>query len=132
MLERDIQRLIHLALSKLGAVIFRLNTGQGWTGDAQRVGPSRVLIENARPMHSGLVRGGSDLVGWFSVVITPEMVGRRVAVFAACEVKRPGGRATAEQLNFLEQLRSAGGIAVLARTVEDATGAFRGWIQTKP
>jgi hypothetical protein len=63
--------------------------------------------------------GGSDLIGWRAVQITPEMVGKTVAVFAAVEVKEGAGRASADQRNFLRAVESAGGIAILARRLED-------------
>ncbi|MFN9976385.1 MAG: VRR-NUC domain-containing protein [Phycisphaerae bacterium] len=48
------------------------------------------------------------------------MVGRKLAIFAAVEVKTERGRITVDQLNFIEQVRSAGGIAGIARSPEDA------------
>ncbi len=65
--------------------------------------------------------GGSDYIGWKSVVITPEMVGCKVAIFAAMEVKAVDGKApTDDQSDFLRAVRDAGGIALLARESEDS------------
>ena len=64
--------------------------------------------------------GGSDLIGYRKITITPEMVGMEVPVFAAIEVKTAKGRATAEQKSFIEHIRNAGGIAGVARSVDDA------------
>lgn len=64
--------------------------------------------------------GGSDLVGYRRVTVTPEMVGQEMAVFAAIEVKTPKGRATKDQLRFIEHIRNAGGIAGIARSVDEA------------
>lgn len=69
-------------------------------------------------MRAGLCEGSSDLIGWTTVEITPEMVGRKVAVFTAVEVKVPGKRPTAEQVNFLAQVRTAGGIAEVLTDAE--------------
>lgn len=63
--------------------------------------------------------GGSDLIGWKEVEITQEMVGTKVAVFAAVEVKEGTGRASREQKQFLDAVDRAGGIAILARRMED-------------
>lgn len=70
----------------------------------------------------GLCRGSSDLIGYRTVTITPDMVGQRVAVFTALEVKAPGGthRVTAEQRHFLDVVEAAGGIAGVARSPEQA------------
>lgn len=64
--------------------------------------------------------GGSDLIGYRRVTVTPEMVGQDVAVFAAVEVKTPRGRVKAEQQQFVDHIRSAGGIAGIARSVDEA------------
>lgn len=64
--------------------------------------------------------GGSDLIGWRSVVVTPDMVGQRVAVFVAIETKAEfGGREEKDQQQFIENVRAAGGIAGFARSVDD-------------
>jgi hypothetical protein len=72
----------------------------------------------------GLAPGSADLVGWRSVTITPEMVGQRVAVFASVEIKKAGGRATPEQLNWRDRVNEAGGIAGIVRSVEEARELF--------
>lgn len=64
--------------------------------------------------------GGSDLIGYRKVTITPEMCGQEIAVFTAVEVKTPRGKATTEQKAFIEHVRNAGGIAGIARSVDDA------------
>jgi len=64
--------------------------------------------------------GGSDLIGFHSVIITPEMVGRKVAVFTAFEVKGHKGKATNDQLTFIDLVKVAGGIAGVVRSVEEA------------
>lgn len=42
--------------------------------------------------------------------------------FVAIEVKRPGKKATPEQLEFLEQIRNRGGIGILAFSLDDIVG----------
>lgn len=64
--------------------------------------------------------GGSDLIGYRRVTVTPEMVGKEIPVFAAIEVKTAKGRATKDQLQFLEHIRNAGGVAGIARSVDEA------------
>lgn len=54
------------------------------------------------------------------MTITPEMVGTTVAVFASIEVKTPTGRLRPEQQQWLDAVQAAGGIAGVARSVEDA------------
>jgi hypothetical protein len=66
-----------------------------------------------------LLPGTSDLIGWHTVEITHEMVGLRLAVFAAVEVKDLD-TPTEAQLNFIEQVRAAGGLAGVAHSAEEA------------
>ena len=68
----------------------------------------------------GLARGSADLIGWRTVTITPEMVGQQVAVFTSIEVKTPTGRLVPMQASWLGVVQGAGGIAGVARSVEDA------------
>ena len=128
--ENNIQKLIMLAISK-SVTIFRNNTGMGWAGKvifnaAHKGGaiylkPSRyVIIENPRPLHAGLCKGSSDLIGWKSIIVTPEMVGKRVAVFTALEVKTPTGKISPEQAHFLNVIKLNGGIANIVKNEKEA------------
>jgi hypothetical protein len=123
MSEAGLQDDIRLAVGGR-AVLFRNNTGMAWSGESRRLPDGSILVRNPRPLHAGLCRGSSDLVGWRSVVITQDMVGQRLAVFCAIEVKSPRGRATEEQQKFLANLRAAGGFAGLARSVKEALEAL--------
>lgn len=120
---------ILLALSKAGARVFRQNVGQGWVGKSYRhTGAPRsttlndgdVVIRQARPLHAGLCEGSSDVIGWRPLPITQDMVGGVVAQFIAVEDKSETDRATREQGAFLAAVKAAGGIAGVARSVEDA------------
>lgn len=42
--------------------------------------------------------------------------------FVAIEVKKKGGRATEEQLEFLERVKANGGIGILAYSLDDVIG----------
>lgn len=127
--EIDIQNLIRLALAKIGLVLFRVNTGMGWIGKVTQIDPFSIMIRNPRPLHAGLTRGGSDLIGWNSILITPEMVGKHIAVFTAIECKTEDGKTRYDQFNFLNQVNKAGGIAIIARSEKDAVGEITKWCQ---
>lgn len=62
--------------------------------------------------------GGSDLIGYRITTITPDMVGRTVAVFSAIEVKVKGGNKGLDQKMFLEAVEKNGGIALFATGIE--------------
>ena len=71
-------------------------------------------------MQFGLCKGSADLIGWTTRTITPEMVGTQVAVFTSIEVKTATGRLRPEQRQWLDAVQAAGGVAGVARSVEDA------------
>jgi len=79
-----------------------------------------VLIHQGRFFDAGLCVGSSDLIGFKSVVITPEMVGTKVAIFLAPEVKTVKGKASPEQINFLNMVNSMGGIAFITTNEAEA------------
>ena len=108
-----------LAVSKLKTRIFRNNVGTGWVGKMVRRG-NVVIIEDARPLHAGLCEGSSDLIGWTEVEISPQMIGRTVAIFTAIEVKSASGNVKKTQLNFINRVKQSGGIAGIARNDSDA------------
>jgi len=72
--------------SRLGAVVFRNNTGMLYNKDGT-------------PVYYGLCRGSSDIIGWYH--------GR----FLAIEVKPPGKKPTQRQQNFTDAVNRDGGIA---------------------
>ena len=119
MSEHRIQNEIRLAISGK-ATLFRNNVAVAWVGDVTELKDGSVLIRNARRLHAGLCEGSSDLIGWRSLTITPEMVGQIVAVFAALEVKSKTGRATAGQKNFCQRVTEAGGFAGIVKSPDEA------------
>ena len=114
---------IMLALSRAGIIPFRNNTGMGWVGAGKpvRLANGDMLLKNpVRPLHAGLTRGSSDIIGLTEVTITPDMVGQKIAVFTAIEVKTKTGKASEEQLNFIKIVTEMGGFSGVAKTPEDA------------
>lgn len=110
-----------LKLSALGNVrLFRNNTGMGWTGKKVVRRKDHLIIFEPRPLHAGLIVGSSDLIGYTTVTITPDMVGTKLSVFTAIEVKSDTGRATDEQKRFIDNVKKAGGFAGVARTPDEA------------
>jgi hypothetical protein len=107
MSEAAIQQDIRLALGQTpGLRVFRNNVGA-------------IKDRNNRLVRYGLCTGSADLIGWQSVVITPAMVGQRFARFVSIEVKTPSGRLSPEQETWQAAVQKAGGIAVVARSVDD-------------
>jgi hypothetical protein len=76
----------------------------------------------------GLCPGSSDLIGITKVKITKDMVGQEIGVFTAIEVKDKKGRLSKIQQNFIRVIKLFGGIAGVAKSVEEAeelTEAFK-------
>lgn len=108
-LEHDIQTAIlrYLAVDRRVAWARRFNTGAHVIeGRDKRGRPTRRFIRYAFP-------GCSDVLGQLAT-----------GAFLAIEAKRPGCEPTEEQEAFLAQVEAAGGLAILARCVEDVKQAL--------
>lgn len=102
--ESDIQRSILQYLALRGIPAWRNNSGARPLGEGQarryiRMGP----------------KGSADILG----VLPPS--GRLLAI----EVKRPGSKPTAHQTAWLEQMRAAGAVCVVACGLEDVLRVLR-------
>lgn len=97
---------IRLAGSKLGMRLFRNVRGMFYTKDGREI-KAGLMAD-----HSG------DLVGWTCIEITPDMVGRTVAVYTEIEAKKsswkkPTNQHERDQENRLQKIRKAGGIGAM-------------------
>ena len=111
--ETGVQRDIMLDMSVNGNRGFRNNNGvlQDRTGGYVKY---------------GLGNGTSDIIGLTSIEITPEMVGKRVAIFTAMEVKKDEASKLRDDVNkkkkqqgkFIELVKKMGGIAGFVWTVQ--------------
>jgi hypothetical protein len=101
--ETDILREI-LELSRGPVRLFRNNVG----------------FDAGNKVRYGLKPGSSDLIGWRTIEITEHHIGRKVAVFAAIEVKTPTGTVKEEQQRFVDYVDECGGISGICRSVEEA------------
>ncbi|GDX75990.1 hypothetical protein LBMAG41_10660 [Cyanobium sp.] len=64
-------------------------------------------------------RGSLDWIGWRTVTITPDMVGRRIAIFAAIDAKDMA-KPRPEQITFTDNVLNAGGLAGFAHNLDEA------------
>ena len=107
--ETTLQQEIRLALGQLPDLrMFRNQVGQ------------LPDLRTGRPVQFGLAKGSSDLIGFKTIEVTPDMIGQRLAVFTSIEVKTAKGKLTPMQHNWLSCVRKAGGITGVARSVKDA------------
>ena len=117
--ERDIQR----------AILAFLATVPGVEAFPYKPGMFRLTHKGKERMVRTGRRGVSDIVGWHRYWATcqgglamPSCEG--VARFLAIEVKTAKTYPTAEQQAFLDQVKAAGGIAIVARSVYDVALAL--------
>ena len=102
MTEQDIQNQIRAAVSA-HCIIFRINVGTGRTVDG-------------RYFNTGVPPGFSDLFG------VRRSDGRAVFI----EVKKPGGRVSTAQQNFIQQMKAIGAIAGVCYSAADAIALVKG------
>ena len=106
MTESDLLRAIVLELSNGDVRLFRSNAGVAWQGIVIRQNAYELVLKNPRPVRLG-VPGMADLTGWAA--------GRYLAI----EGKYSTGLRT-DQRAFLNAVRDGGGLAGVARSVDDA------------
>ena len=107
--EKDIERTLILHASQCGATMFKNNVG-------------KLRDERGNIVTFGLCKGSSDLIGWTPVTVTPDMVGKKIAVFTAVEVKlNKNGKykATDDQKRFISAVLNNGGFAGVADCKKD-------------
>lgn len=107
--EREILAEVLLAGTSSNTRLWRNNSGS-------------LLDRHGRLVRFGIANpGGSDCIGITSVLITPDMIGRRIGIFTAIEVKREiGGTVSEEQEAFLRVIEMFGGISGVVRSSEEA------------
>lgn len=106
--------------------LIRVNCGISWGGRV--VSKARGVL---KLVNFGVVQGAeagtSDQVGFDSIIVTPDMVGQRVAVFVACELKATKrDKLNPAQVNFKKMVVAMGGIhrEVRSDSVIETTDLF--------
>lgn len=125
--EAAIQQAIRLDIARSGIDLWRQNVGacQDQSGRLIRYG----ILNDSKQVNQRFK--SSDLVGIRPILITADMVGQIVGVFAAIECKasnwtcRPNDEHTQAQQRFIDLVRAAGGFAGFARSVEEARTILR-------
>ena len=109
MSEKEIQSKVLLAVGgRKDTRLFRNTVGHCETLDGRHI-------------KYGLCPGSADLIGWHTVVVTSDMVGKKVALFLSIEVKAQKGKGPRpEQLNWLRAVSDAGGMSIVVRSAEQA------------
>lgn len=105
--EKKIINEVLLNLPKNKRLI-RVNAGMAWSGKIVKREKQVLILKNPRPFH-GVPAGWPDLIGWEEITITPDMVGKKLAVFCGEEIKATG-KLSAPQKAFKKLLLKMGGI----------------------
>lgn len=108
--ETGVWKMARLLLSPFGFKLFRNQRYRG------------PIVRNGKITESwadcGLVDGASDLIGWRSIIITADMVGKRIAQFCAFETKVKG-KPSPDQSTFLAAVERDGGVAEVVYSEDD-------------
>jgi hypothetical protein len=105
--ESQILKAVMLEASKMGLRVFRNHVGGFYSQDGSF-------------QRTGLCVGSSDLIGWTEC-------GR----FAAIEVKSAGGRASKEQINFIDRVNKAGGFGIIINNEKELKKMLDKWKESK-
>jgi len=90
--------------------LWRINCGFGWISSRVEKCKGFIKLYNARPFR-GADKGLSDCIGFDSIIITPEMVGQRVAIFVGSELKATkNDKLKTDQTNFKNLIVKMGGL----------------------
>jgi len=108
--ETKLMRRIMLDLTAAGCLVFRNETAGAYGGKVIHKDARIVTLANAQLITFGLAVGSADIIG----------IHKATGRFLAFEVKTSTGRTTKEQLNFIEQVRAANGVAGIVRSTQDA------------
>ncbi len=114
---------IRLALGKHArhARLFRNYVGQVIAGKIVEWNNDVCVIKGARKVEAGLAKGSGDLIGYTTITVTPDMVGKKIAVFTSGEVKLSAKAKTSlEQFNWRNHVLEAGGRAGIIISAQDA------------
>lgn len=128
--EYNVSALAAMEISRCGAVSWRNNVGSATAGRVvkryNKDGKSYAVVENPRHIDFGLANGSGDRIGLFSQLITPDMVGDKIARFCNFEMKTETGRVRKEQVGFHEYVYGAGGYSGFIRCDQDVGRILRG------
>lgn len=130
--ETDNQNLMRVLWSTKGGRLFRNNVGvlKNSQGGWVRYG----LANESKQMNQNIKSG--DCIGWYPLEITPEMVGKTVAVFCSVEVKKegykPSGKRQLEhheaQSRWADMVNQYGGFSGIFDSVGSLEESFNMWL----
>jgi hypothetical protein len=109
--------------------MFRNAVGFGVTASPKNIikkDDGSFAVKKGSLVRFGLLTGSGDYIGWKPTVITPDMVGKTVAVFQSIEVKTLRDRLSAEQRKWNRAVARDGGIAQVWHETLDGIEVLEG------
>ena len=78
------------------------------------------LVKKGFPIKNiSLWKGSSDMIGWKTVTVTEDMVGKKVAIFQSIEIKTKNDRLRKEQKIWNKVAEKAGGLIAVWKENKD-------------
>ncbi len=127
--ETTAKRLVLLRAGQYRARLFKNNTGVAYTQDGR---PVFFGLGNEGKKDDESIRTPDD-VGFTIITVTPDMVGKEIAVFTAIDSKKAGFRVKSDytkgtreygQNKFFELVKKHGGIAGFASCAADVDAIY--------
>lgn len=118
-LESEIAEEIQAEASKYNITLFRNNSGAFKDSRGILV---RYGLGNISKKFNSVIKS-SDYIGFTEMTVTPDMVGSKVAIFTALEIKTldwkySGTEREVAQLKFIDLVNKKGGIASFVNSIE--------------
>lgn len=114
------EREIGNEVIKENPMLFRNDCGVGFVGGKKFKVPfscqyyaeqGDTVIINPKNITYGLHPGSGDFIGWETITITPDMIGKKIAVFKSVEIKTKNDRLKDNQKNWFKAVKRDCGIA---------------------
>ena len=109
--ELENERLLNQGPNKR---LFKTDAGPCYQGEVIKHDGNMLILKNPRKLQ-GLPKGWPDLTGFESVVITPEMVGQKIAVFVGEEIKAGRDVMRPDQKKMQKLIEMFGGVYRIIR-----------------
>ena len=117
----DLQNEVYRVGLLEGFTVFRNDCGVAIVGGRaftdKQTGALHVI--GGTRIRYGLIPGSGDFIGWTERVVTPEMVGQRIAVFTSIETKTMHDNLSARQRMWFGNVKAAGGVVEVWRDTKD-------------
>jgi len=95
--------------------LHQLNVGHEKNVRLWRNNVGVFFTKDDRPVRTGLCNGSADLIGFESITVTPAMIGKKIAVFRADEVKVKNRPLSPDQKLWLKMCADNGAIVNVIR-----------------